>query len=234
MFNFLKLFIMKAKMMSLAFVASIMLSSLITVPATAQVSVSTDVVSSYVWRGALGGQGVNIQPTLSYTNNNFEIGAWGSVDWFGYKEADLYASYSIGGLSLAVTDYFWTAGAKYFSYKNDVTPHFFEGSIGYTISDDFPLSIAVNTMLYGADKDSAGDQAFSTYIEVGYSWDILSLAVGMTPADGLYGTGPNVVNIALTASQEIAITDSFSLPISASLIANPNADDIHLVLGISF
>ncbi len=227
---------MKAKMMSLAFVASIILSSLITVPATAQVSVSSDVVSSYVWRGTLCSQGLNIQPTLSYTNNNFEIGAWGSVDFFGYKEADLYMAYSVGGLSLAVTDYFWSAGATYFSYKNDVTPHLFEGSIGYTISDEFPLSIGVNTIVWGDDKkaDGSGDQAFSTYIEVGYSWDILSLSVGMTPADGIYGTGANLVNIALTASQEITITDSFSLPISASLIANPNADDIHLVLGVSF
>jgi len=233
---------MKTKMKSLAIAIVVAISGCIFSPVSAQVTAGADVVSSYVWRGVLCSNGVNIQPTLSYVNNNFEVGAWGSVDQFGYREVDLYAGYSVGGLSLGVTDYFWTPGERYFSYKNDATPHLMEGTLGYTVSEEIPLSIAVSTVFYGDDKkaDGSGDQNYSTYIELGYSWDILTAAIGMTPADGMYGdgyggaTGFAVCNMSLTAAKDIEISEKFSLPVMASLIVNPQAEDIHLVFGFSF
>jgi hypothetical protein len=54
-----------------------------------------------------------------------------------------------------------------------------------------------------------------------------------TGETGYYGSGPGVINLGITASREIRITETFSLPVSASLITNPQAENIFLVFGIS-
>jgi len=42
-----------------------------------------------------------------------------------------------------------------------------------------------------------------------------------------------IVNLGISSSREIAITEKFSLPVSAALITNPEAKQIHLVFGVS-
>jgi hypothetical protein len=42
-----------------------------------------------------------------------------------------------------------------------------------------------------------------------------------------------VVNLGITVSKEIKISDSFSLPLTTSFIINPQAENVFLVLGIS-
>jgi hypothetical protein len=78
------------------------------------------------------------------------------------------------------------------------------------------------------------DDDNSLYVELGYSFSILDIFVGA--GNGLYLTGDNafgVVNLGISTSKEISITEKFSLPVSASLITNPEAKHIHLVFGIS-
>ena len=83
-------------------------------------SVSADIVSAFVWRGATVSPTPNIQPTINYTTENFEIGFWGSTDLLGnYKEIDIYASYSIKGFSVTLTDYFWNPKKKYFDFEKE-------------------------------------------------------------------------------------------------------------------
>lgn len=209
----------------------------ITMPAVAEseVSVEADVVSSYVWRGAKAGN-ASVQPSLTYSNGGFSLGAWGSTGFNDLtKEVDFSASYEIGAFTFMVTDYWWNGeGANdYFDYTN---AHFFEGSVGVSL-DKFSLS--VNTMFAGkSDLNSEAKQAYSTYIEGAYEFSVkdvdLSLALGFTPSDGMYADAFNVVNISLTGSKSVKITDSFSLPISGGVILNPYAEDIHFVVGISF
>lgn len=98
---------------------------------------------------------------------------------------------------------------------------------------------------WGADQDTSGNQQYSLYIEFGYGFKYkavdVSLFAGFTPIDadedkgesGFYGDTAGFVNMGLTASKEITITDKFSLPVSASLIANPMAENLFLVFGIT-
>ncbi|MCX6308666.1 MAG: hypothetical protein NTY32_07515, partial [Bacteroidia bacterium] len=56
--------------------------------ASAQFSVGTDVVSSYVWRGykqdlTNAPQSPNIQPYVSYTIGGLTLGSWGSTSFTG-------------------------------------------------------------------------------------------------------------------------------------------------------
>jgi len=92
---------------------------------------------------------------------------------------------------------------------------------------------------------------YSNYFELAYNSSIkdidLSLFTGFTfnnpkgenkntgfiGESGFYGNGPGVVNLGVTASKLIKITDSYSLPITTSLITNPQAEKIFLVFGIS-
>jgi hypothetical protein len=212
--------------------------------------VTADLVSSYVWRGVLSTPTAtpNFQPTLAFIKGPVEIGVWGSTDFSGiYKEADIYASVTAGSFKFTVTDYNWGFKTRYFNYKNEETDHIFEGSVAYTGPASFPVSISANVMFSGADKKwdnnfGAQDptkQAYSTYLEVGYAYAYFSPFIGISPSDGYYGDGYGgagfgVVNLGVTSTKNLKITDSFSLPLKASFIVNPQKEDIYLVFGITF
>jgi hypothetical protein len=86
----------------------------------------------------------------------------------------------------------------------------------------------------------------SKYVELGYKkvYDDMTVNVfiGGTLDDpkqdrgeiGFYGNESNgIINVGLKLAKEIKITDKFSLPIQAQLIANPERERIFMVLGIS-
>ena len=225
-------------------------------PAAPPIKATAELVSHYVWRGSMatGSPTPNIQPTLAYTKGSFEIGVWGSTDFLGsYKEVDPYASYTMGQVKFTFTDYDWNfARANYFNYQSNSTGHMFEGTIGYTGPQSFPISITWNTMFFGFDKKSNGDQAYSTYIEFGYTTGPAAFFLGLTPWESYYNNygvtafNPgaskkafSVVNVGVTLSRSVKITSDYSLPLRATLVVNPSAtysrqDYVHLVFGITF
>ena len=208
---------------------------------------TTDVVSSYIWRGTVGSPNPNIQPTLAIDAGGLEVGVWGSTDFMGsYKEVDPYVSYTLKAFKVTLTDYDWTFKNSYFNYKKDATDHIFEGSIAFLGTEKFPLSIALNTMIYGADKKWDMDsskfttkQNYSTYIELGYTFKQFSVLLGVTPSDGYYGDGYgkvggfSVCNIGISSSRNIKFSKDFEMPLKASLFINPQAENIFFVLGIT-
>lgn len=216
-----------------------------------QFKVSGDVVSSYVWRGAYNA-GASIQPTLGMAIKNFSLTVWGSKEISGlHKEIDITAAYSFGRFTVSVADYWWEGdkfwelednmSAKYFNLDNHDTRHRLEAALAYMISEKFPLSIAWNTMFWGADKNyKDGKQNYSSYVELNYPFSVKSVAlmatVGFTPYESknMYGTsGFDVCNVALGASKEIRLSDRFSLPIFTKVIFNPAAEDAHVVFGFT-
>jgi len=221
---------------------------------TSSFKVTADVVSSYVWRGVTSTVQPNIQPTLAYTKGNFEIGAWGSTSFDNsYKEVDIYAAYTLGNFKIGLTDYdynFASTGKRYFNYNNNksnLTDHVIEGNITYLGTASLPLSISVNTMFYGNDKknnDPTSDNAYSTYIELGYAFNYFSAFAGFTPADGYYGDGytgyhgsnakAGLVNLGISANKNLKITELYSLPLKVTFGLNPQKEDAYLVFGITF
>jgi hypothetical protein len=207
-------------------------------------SVGGDFVSSYVWRGTLAA-GTSIQPNAALSVAGFSLSAWGSTDIasIGYKEVDFTAGYSIAGLSLAITDYWWMGEGnfKYFNHDSETTEHLFEFTLGYTLPvEKFPLSLTWNTMFAGYDvkKGENGDKrAYSTYIEAKYPFVVkdigLEASLGLTPGKSIYADKASVVSIGLKASKEVKITDSFSLPVYGQIITNPRSEDIFFVFGIT-
>lgn len=224
-------------------------------------SVGADIVSRYIWRGInLGGSSPHIQPYLEYSigETGLAIGAWGSYSigaGAGGSEADLYISYTpIEMITIGINDYFfptdaaWSRDGGYFNYDDETTGHTFEAMLSFNGTESIPLSVTFAMNFYGADGvDEKGDKYLAKYLELGYSGDVkgvgISAFMGFALDDpkeedgaplGWYNNrSAGVINLGVTLSKDIQITEKFALPVSGSLIFNPEADEIYMVFGIS-
>lgn len=207
-----------------------------------EVSIGADLVSKYIWRGQDCG-GASVQPSISIAKSGFSLTAWGSVgfDSDDTEEIDLTFAYETGGFSIAITDYWFNYQGEndkkgYFKYAAHKTPHVFEATIGY---DFGPVVLSWNTNFAGDDyAKENGKRAYSSYAEAIVPFKLggfdFAAEVGLTPWEGAYSSGFNVVNISLGASKEIKVTDSFSMPAFAKLTFNPNEDRAYFAFGLSF
>lgn len=208
-----------------------------------EAEVGADLVSKAIWRGQdLGG--VSVQPSLTVSYKGLSLNVWGSVGFESEdaKEIDLTLAYEVGGLNLSITDY-WVAykgdGAKYFKYGAHSTAHVFEAHIGY---DFGPIALDWYTNFAGCDGVNKDEKrAYSSYMTAivpfnlgGLEWEA---EVGATPWATDYYEGVNgfaVCDLSLTASKEITVTESFSIPAFAKLTFNPAADNAYFTFGLSF
>jgi uncharacterized protein (TIGR02001 family) len=199
--------------------------------ASSPFSVGGDLVSSYLWRGTQFGTGPAIQPYLELALGNFTIGGWGSYS-FGnssFAEADIYLAYGFDfGLSVGLTDYYYP-GTEYFDYSTETGAHAFELNLGYEIGG---FSIAANYIFNEA--GNAGSAGSDMYFEAGYGFEYFSLFAGA--GDGWHTAEGDFMlcNIGIASEAEINITEKFSLPVSGALIWNPDKEQFHVVVGVSF
>ncbi len=207
------------------------------------VDYSIDFVSRYIWRGLLYNASPNVQPTLSLNAGGFSIGSWASYSFNqNYAEIDLFVTYAKGPFSVTLFDYYNEDEAdmgsvKYFTWKRKDTGHALEGSLAWNGTESLPLRLLAATFFYGNDRDENDDQFYSTYFELGYPFSIndytLDLFVGGTPANGLYNTGANIVNVGFSLNKDIKISDNFTLPVKATFVVNPTKEDVFFVVGVT-
>ena len=211
-----------------------------------ETTISADVVSSYIWRGQDLGS-VSLQPTLGVGYKGLTLTAWGSTGLTNpddTKEFDLTLAYTIGGLNIGITDYWFNKGGldpegRYFKYDAHGTNHVFEANIGY----DFGLaSIQWYTNFAGNDGvNKDGDRAYSSYAEASVPFKLASVdwtaTAGVIPwATSFYNgwtSGFAVTNLSLKATKDIKITDSFSVPVFGQIAANPCSQRAYLVFGFT-
>jgi hypothetical protein len=89
-------------------------------------------------------------------------------------------------------------------------------------------------------------RAFPTYVEANYAFPIkdvnFEIATGVSPwksstmynrfDEGGRNDGFAVINIALTTSKNLKITDKYSLTLYSQLILNPAKEDVFFVFGV--
>ena len=201
---------------------------------------TVDIVSNYIWRGQHLGD-VSIQPELWVGWKGLSLSAWGSVGLSNNKdprEIDLTLSYETDGFSVGIVDY-WNDehDSRYFYYRKDGTSHAFEGYVGY---DFGPVNISWQTFFAGNDYKTASDKrAWSSYFEVAAPFRLLTChwdaTAGLVPwASDYYATsGFSVTNLSLRATKDIKISNSFSLPLFAQVVANPASQDFYFVAGLT-
>jgi hypothetical protein len=178
------------------------------------------------------------------------------------QEIDMIASYTFKNVvTVMVSDYFFPGlyiGERnnYFCYTKDSTGHVFEGCIMFNGTDKIPFTLMVATNFYGNDAwrmKQVNDTTFvndgiqfSTYIELGFKKNIkgfdFNAFIGGTVNNpdeslheiGYYGnTKPGITNVGIKVSRAIPVTEKFSIPVQASLIANPMQNKFYLVFGFS-
>lgn len=205
---------------------------------------------SFSWKGLnIGAWG-----SYSFTKHSIEINDSTVIDAGNYSEMDFYVSYTYKWFTLMFFDYFTMNGLNpndgnnYFDYRNTTTGHTFEGCLSFDGPDNFPLQFMASTLFYGDDKnkDSTGAYGYgtknnySTYFELSYRINIRKIDLQLRPFIGgtpfgssWYGPDAGITNLGLTAKKSIPITPLYTLPVQTTLMANPQAQSIFLVFGVS-
>ena len=207
-------------------------------------SVSADVVSRYIWRGQELGDAA-IQPSASLAYKGLSLTAWGSYGFLNSadtKEFDFTLGYTIGGLNIGITDYWFSkygADNKYFEYRAHDTEHVWEANIGY---DFGPLAIQWYTNIAGADgHNKSGDRAYSSYVQLSAPFKLATCdwtaTIGAVPyATDFYkdtASGFTVTNVALRATKTIPVCKSWGLPLFMEGSCNPSTKKGYLVVGFT-
>ena len=212
-----------------------------------ETTVSADVVSQYIWRGQDLGS-VSLQPTLGAAYKGLSLTAWGSTGLTNpadTKEFDLTLAYSIGGFNIGVTDYWFNVvpggdpDGRYFRYNAHSTNHTLEANVGY----DFGLASLQWYTYFGGNtgRNEDGKRVYSSYFEVNVPFKLSSIdwtaTAGAVPfatdAYNTYTSGFAVTNVALKATKDIKVSDSFSVPIFGQIAANPCTQKAYLVFGLT-
>ncbi len=220
------------------------------------VSLGTDFVSRYIWRGINANDAVNIQPSLSVEDCGFAFGFWGSYSFSNnnksdqnYRSAheiDTWLSYtkdlrSGSAITLIATDYYFAnSGVSFTDIGNYDSPdgpgaHTVELGLELTGPTQFPITLSGYVNVYN-------DPGNDTYFEIDYPARLTEVAfnffagasAGSIENPSCYGTDKfALINIGVKATKTITITKEFSIPLSVSYIVNPNAGRAYLVLGLS-
>jgi len=156
-----------------------------------------------------------------------------------------------------------SADYQYFNWNKDATGHVLEASLLFNGTDKLPLTLLVAVNFYGADAITVNDDPsspgfnsrdgikYSNYFELGYSFNVNDIScnafmggtlnqvrksdnlIGYVGETGYYGTGPGIVNLGITATKSLPVMEKFSLPLSASIITNPQTQKVFFVFGFS-
>lgn len=224
-----------------------------------EATVGADFVSHYVWRGQDRG-GFSIQPDATVSWKGLYAGMFGNAgfDADDVKEIDLTLGYRRWGFNIGVTDY-WQTGIdendRYFYYDARKGPHQYEGNIGYTCKY---FELQAYTIFWGNDYKISGDQAYSTYIELGIPFNLggakWDLKAGVTPFESAgtavetelstipnnsvkrvvkyydYADSFSCISASLRVTKELDLGFS-KIPVFAELNANPYMRTAHCIFG---
>jgi len=196
-------------------------------------SVGSDFYSNYIWRGTRYGSGPAIQPSMEYSADWLTVGAWGSFDFSGYQEADLYLSFALpAGISLGLTDYYFP-GLLYTDYSEASGSHAFELNAGLSAGN---LSLSANYIINKA--GGVGSTGADKYFQAGYTFKYFNIFAGAGDGWHTYNseTGESnfgVCNLGIGTSRVIKVTDSFNIPVAGQLIFNPDKNQMFLVVGFT-
>ena len=238
-----------------------------------------DLLSRYIWRGqSWGGDYFVVQPTINYTiTNKFTVGFWATSNFKkkyfygngvaskGYQEIDFSASYAINSfLTVQLWDYYWPSVEKvegidngFFNYGKDGVKTV-DLNLLFDFSDyGFPVNATLSTLIAGNDyrynsNDENPKQNYTTYFEVGYSWEDVFQKIELDPVVGAvfnnqakyYTSGDynkiSFVNLGVKATREFQLSERIMMPLSLNYIHNAATKNTEyfgknfLVAGITF
>lgn len=206
-------------------------------------SLSLEMASKYMWRGIEYGDAPTLFPSINYEYKGFSAYAMGGYAVNGsHQEVDLGIGYTHDWLFIGVADYYYPTSVgtkdKYFELSNRDTGHYIEAYAILTPSFA-PIWLTLSSYVFGADKNTRGNQAYSSYAELGYKFvfkgdNCLSFMMGAALNKSFYTDyekGFNVVNIGCKYETSLKL-GKFNLPISGSYIINPYKEKSFVTLSV--
>lgn len=206
------------------------------VSAQSNFHLGVDLQTKYVWRGMemmTENSSPVLFPSVNYSKDGLYIYAMGGYSLNGlYAEVDMGVSYTWKWLTIGVNDYYYpsvtSASDNYFNWDKSNTGHWLEGTITMT-PERIPAYLTISNFFYGADKMPNGEQAYSTYVELGGYYDFLdnnrlSLAIGAACNKSCYNgyeKGFGICNVELKYTYNAIINNSWSIPLNVAFIVNP-------------
>lgn len=205
--------------------------------------------SRHYWRGIPVSSAPCFEGSLSVSKGGFTLGYWGGYAFDNtYSEFDIYGSYTIGGLTLSFIDLYVNSDEtdlanfhpkqKYGEFDREKTSHLIDLSASYSFGESFPLTLSYSTMVWGNDRDANGDQRFSNYLEAKYPIELsnasLNVFCGATLNDksAAYADAAGLVNVGVATTRTINVTESFKIPVTATVAFNPQKEAGFLILAI--
>lgn len=203
---------------------------------------SVDISSKHLWRGIPAGESPMVKPTVGFSKGNFDVYLWGAWDFEDtYREVNIGLSYTLGNFTFELLDYFYPwSKDDVFKLDNSTTTHQVEFISTYEF-EKLPFHITAGVFLYGDDKNEAGNQAFSTYLEGGYTHEFnekntLAAMAGFSVGKGMYTDYTKSFDLVnLTAEYTRVFTVfSYDLPVTASYTYNPYLEKSWFYATLSF
>lgn len=215
------------------------------------VNLGADLYNRYVWRGMDIANTPSLQPTLSAGFYGFELGAWGAYTLSNQAssddEIDFWMSYSRAvGTSLSVkaivTDYYYpNHGIRIGNFNNYNDPdgagaHTIEIGLSITGPENIPVTLSGYINVYN-------EEGSNVYFQLDYPVAVgeytLNFTLGGTPGSedkpDYYGTDNlQIINIAVSSSKDLKVSNDFTLPVTAAFILNPNKEIAYLLFGLGF
>lgn len=216
--------------------------------------IKLDFKNMHLWHGSVVTSGVMMATSLEYSSldENFTLGLWGGASFSGnYKEFSYYSKYQFTPNFYAElvshNNYSNEEDPDIFSYDKYTSPNFIDIALGYTLSEDIPLSIYWATILFGQGGDyetqNDGDttNSYSNYVELSYQIfkekgsELKAFAGGafsFTTDKTFYSDKANLVNLGLSLSHNLKLF-STNFPVNGTAMWNPETKVGALQLAIT-
>lgn len=184
---------------------------------------------------------------VGYYNEGFAAFAWGGMSLDGnFREVSKIISYTTGNFNVTLLDIFNFSGPAdydYFNFKSDETTHITDLSIAYNFTETIPLRLMMATVVFGNDRDSEGDNRYSTYLEAAFPFTretyivqpyiAAGLAFSGTDDNSLYGQNAfDIVNVGLRVSRA-ATLGSYTFPVTGTMGYNPSLKQASIEIALS-
>jgi len=118
---------------------------------------------------------------------------------------------------------------RYFDYSASEGSHAFEVNLDFATEN---VWLSGNCVINEA--GGIGSYGGDLYFEVGLSFDYFSVLMGAGSGWHTESGGFTVCNLGLEVSEEIPVTDRFSIPVTGQLIFNPDREQMFIVIGFAF
>ena len=204
--------------------------------------------TKYIWRGMemiTEDAAPVVFPQINYQNKGLFAYVMGGYAINGkYSEVDMGVSYTYKWFTAGINNYYYpttnTPYDQYFNFKSRETGHWLEAVV--TIAPEkIPVYLTLSNFFAGADKNMEGEQAYSTYAELGTHYDflndhqlafVLGMAFNKSCYNG-YEHGFGVCDLEMKYTYNVKFKNDLALPLTVSYIINPVYEKSHVNLTAS-